>query len=62
MWPEPGTGYEANQYSPAGQMQTQWLFLQGLRRRRYGRVLLRLFAVAAVAPVVLQLLSLVFSW
>jgi hypothetical protein len=28
MWSEPGSGFEANQYSPAGRMQRQWWFLR----------------------------------
>lgn len=31
MWPEPGSGYEANQYSPAGQIQREWWLIRRCR-------------------------------
>ena len=32
MWPEAGSGFEANQYSPAGTAQRQWWQIQRIGR------------------------------
>lgn len=40
MWPEPGSGFEADPFSPAGTAQREGQFLQGLARRRGGRIAL----------------------
>jgi hypothetical protein len=61
MWPEPGSGFEASPFSPAGQMQLRWTFLRGLRRTRFGRPLLVLVAVVVVASVLLQVAQIV-AW
>ena len=52
MWPESGSGYEANQYSPAGQAQRGWWLLQGLERGNR-RALLMVGTLPALAAVIL---------
>src|SRR5664280_2483358 len=37
MWPDSGSGFEADPFSPAGSVQREGLFFQGLVRRRGGR-------------------------
>lgn len=32
MWSEPGSGFEADPFSPAGRMQRQWWFLRRISR------------------------------
>ena len=59
MWPDPGSGFEASQYSPAGQTLLSWRFIQAIsggpgRRRTIVR------AVVYVCPL-LMLLSLALS-
>jgi hypothetical protein len=48
MWPDAGSGFEANAWSPAGQSQRQWWFLRGLARGR--RVPLRPALLLAALP------------
>lgn len=61
MWSDPVSGFEANQYSPAGTAERQWLLIQRLGRTRRGRrvvtavvVLLGLIVVASVVQSVVR--------
>jgi hypothetical protein len=56
MWPESGSGFEADPFSPAGMAQGEWGFIQHRGRSRYGRLVvwlaLGLVAMMAVTPLV----------
>ena len=67
MWPEAGSGFEADPFSPAGQAQAMWRFLDGIRSQR-GRggpfrllswVIVILVFVPVTAAAVLALVHLV---
>ena len=51
MWPEEGSGYEANQYSPAGTIQREWWFNRALANRMPSRAwrLVFLLPVSVIA-------------
>jgi hypothetical protein len=54
MWPDAGSGFEADPSSPAGQLQGEAMFLRGASAdgARFGRaVLWVLLGVAAIASV-----------
>jgi hypothetical protein len=38
MWPDSGSGFEADAFSPAGSAQLEAQFIRGLSRQRFGRV------------------------
>jgi hypothetical protein len=38
MWPDAGSGFEADPFSPAGTAQREWLLTQALGRSRYGKL------------------------
>ena len=69
MWSEPGSGFEADPFSPAGRMQAQWWFMRRLGRlsdreieARAGwafRAALPVLIVIAIVAAVVGLLSLV---
>jgi hypothetical protein len=62
MWPEPGSGFEADPSSPAGQLQGEARFLQGLSADpgRVGRAALwTLVGMVAIVAVVVGLTVLV---
>ena len=61
MWSEPGSGFEANQYSPAGQMQRQWWFIRRAGRTRFGRPVITLVAAFWIAAIVIQVIQMVRS-
>ena len=52
MWPEPGSSFEADIMSPAGQVQQRWAFFNGLADLRWNSVPVR-FALFAIGLVVL---------
>jgi hypothetical protein len=60
MWPGPGSGFEADEWSPAGRAQQMWRFSLGLSRGRGQRAIDVAF-VAFVGVVGLVLLAQVVS-
>jgi hypothetical protein len=60
MWPDKGSGFEANPFSPAGSAQRQWWAINAARRggSRRVRSMGWLFIVLIGAPL---LLALIFS-
>gem|GEM_PF-4294750 len=56
MWPESGSGFEADPFRPAGIAQGEWGFIQRRGHSRYGRLVvwlaLGLVAMMAVTPLV----------
>jgi hypothetical protein len=62
MWPEPGSGFEASPYSPAGELQGMSRVTRGLGRRattpRWARVTAMVLAGALLLPFAISL----FDW
>jgi hypothetical protein len=57
MWPEPGSGYEADPFSPAGTSLQIWRFTQSPPRNRVVRWTVRAIAlVAAIALLASQVI------
>jgi hypothetical protein len=56
MWPDPGSGFEADPFSPAGMSQQIWTATGRRPRTRTGRWVLRIVCVVlALAFIVAQL-------
>jgi hypothetical protein len=72
MWSDAGAGFEADPFSPAGEMQRQWWFFRRLGRMsdreledRAGwafRSALPVMALFAAGAIAVALLSLLVSW
>ena len=58
MWPEKGSGFEANQYSPAGTSQREWWLIRAAGSgNRKARVLVLAFLVVPIAIALLSQLG-----
>ena len=61
MWPESGSGFEADPFSPAGTAQREWILLQALGRSRYGKLAVWILLAVVVGVLTFSLLSVVFA-
>jgi len=57
MWPEAGSGFEADPFSPAGTTQRQWMMTQRMEGRRWGRLLAWFLVAAIVGSLLAAVLS-----
>jgi hypothetical protein len=57
MWPESGSGFEADPFSPAGAAQREWMLTQRMGRSRWGRVLAWFLVAAIVGSILAAVLS-----
>jgi hypothetical protein len=61
MWPEPGSGFEADPFSPAGTAQREWGLIRALGRSRYGRLAVWVFIGLFVCSMVIAFLPAIFA-
>jgi hypothetical protein len=58
MWPDQGSGFDADPFSPAGTAQREWMLTQRLGRSRWGKLvvwlILALIVGAFLVPVILS--------
>jgi hypothetical protein len=58
MWPSPGSGFQADPFSPTGTAQREWFLIRRLGQTRYGKPLtVALLAVPLLLIVIGILLS-----
>ena len=57
MWPDSGTGFEADPFSPAGLAQQEWVLASRAGRSRAGRILVWVLVTLLIAGVVVPLLT-----
>ena len=61
MWPDSGSGFEADGFSPAGSAQLGARFYQGLGRRRFGHaaawVLVGIFVLIPIVSLAIAFLT-----
>lgn len=60
-WPAPGSGFEADAFSPAGTAQREGLFFQGIARRRGGKTAIWMFLSLFILIPLVSLLVAYFS-
>jgi hypothetical protein len=61
MWPEAGSGFEADPFSPAGTAQREWMLTQKIGRSFLGKVIACLILASIVIPIVWVMVSSITS-